>query len=156
MQGAWIGSLIPGGEMKILHVVWYSQKKKKNNFVSVFMEEYWCVVFLCYFSGFGVKSVLKSQCGTSYCVYFKESKLLAIAGAIRDRDLILGLERSPREGHGNLLQYCWGIPWTGEPGRRQSIPSQSTGHNWSDLACMHDITVCIVKCFFFNFLEEFI
>ena len=129
MQGAWIGSLIPGGEMKILHVVWYGQKKKKKNFVSVFMEEYWCVVFLCYFSGFGVKSVLKSQCGTSYCVYFKESKLLAIAGAIRDRDLILGLERSPREGHGNLLQYCWGIPWTGEPGRRQSMPSQSTGHN---------------------------
>ena len=54
MQGSWIGSLIPGGEMRILHVVWYGQKKKKN-FVSVFMEEYWCVVFLCYFSGFGFR-----------------------------------------------------------------------------------------------------
>ena len=29
------------------------KKRKKNFFVSVFMEEYWCVVFLCYFSGFG-------------------------------------------------------------------------------------------------------
>ena len=35
-----------------------------------------------------------------------------------------GLERSPGEGNGNLLQYsAWEIPWTEEPG-----VLQSTGH----------------------------
>ena len=31
---------------------------------------------------------------------------------------------SPGEGNGNPLQYsCWGIPWTEEPGRLQSVGS---------------------------------
>ena len=30
--------------------------------------------------------------------------------------------------------HAWKIPWTGEPGRLQSMGSQSIGHNCSDLA----------------------
>ena len=38
-----------------------------------------------------------------------------------DTGSILGLGRSPGEGHGNPLQYsCWRIPWTEEPGRLYS------------------------------------
>ena len=29
---------------------------------------------------------------------------------------------------------AWRIPWTEEPGRRQSMGMQRVGHNWSDLA----------------------
>ena len=43
-----------------------------------------------------------------------------------DPDLIPGLERSPREGHGNLLQYsCLENPWTEEPGELPITGSQS-------------------------------
>ena len=37
--------------------------------------------------------------------------------------------------HSSIL--AWRIPWTEEPGRLQSIGSERTGHDWSDLACMH-------------------
>ena len=37
--------------------------------------------------------------------------------------------------HSSVL--AWRIPWTEEPGRLQSIGSQSFGHDWSDLARMH-------------------
>ena len=37
--------------------------------------------------------------------------------------------------HSSIL--AWRIPWTEEPGRLQSIGSQSMGHDWSDLACIH-------------------
>ena len=41
-----------------------------------------------------------------------------------DSGLIPGLERFPRGGNGNLLQYsCWEIPWTEEPGGLQSVGS---------------------------------
>ena len=44
------------------------------------------------------------------------------AGDIRDMGLIPGLERSPGEGNGNLLQYsCLKNPWTEETGELQSI-----------------------------------
>ena len=50
---------------------------------------------------------------------------------------IHGLERAPREGNGYPLQYsAWRIPWTWEPGRLQSMVSQS----WtrlSDFHCSH-------------------
>ena len=37
-----------------------------------------------------------------------------------------GLERYPEEGNGNPLQYsCWEIPGTEEPGRLQSMASES-------------------------------
>ena len=29
---------------------------------------------------------------------------------------------------------AWRIPWTEEPGRLQSMGSQTVGHDWSDLA----------------------
>ena len=48
-----------------------------------------------------------------------------------DKGSIPGLGRSPGEGNGNPLQYsCWKIPWTGEPGRLQSIGLQS----WTQLS----------------------
>ena len=33
---------------------------------------------------------------------------------------------------------AWRIPWTEQPGRLQSIGLQRIGHDWSDLACMHE------------------
>ena len=54
----------------------------------------------------------------------------ASAYNVGDLGLILGSEGSPGEGNGKPLQYCylgnpWEIPWTEEPGRLQSIASQS-------------------------------
>ena len=42
-----------------------------------------------------------------------------------DPGLIPGLGRSSGEGNGNPLQYPCLYPWTGEPGRLQSMGSQS-------------------------------
>ena len=48
------------------------------------------------------------------------------AGDTRDVGLIPGLGRFFRGGNGNPLQYSsWKIPWTEEPGRLQSMESQS-------------------------------
>ena len=41
--------------------------------------------------------------------------------------LIPGSERSPGEGNGNIL--AWESPWTEEPGRLQSMGSQSVSHD---------------------------
>ena len=38
--------------------------------------------------------------------------------------------------HSSLL--AWSIPRTEEPGGLQSTGSQRVGHDWSDLACMHE------------------
>ena len=47
-----------------------------------------------------------------------------------DMDLIPGLGRSPREGHGNPLRcYCQKIPWTKKPGGLQSMGLQRVGHD---------------------------
>ena len=35
--------------------------------------------------------------------------------------------------------FAWRIPWTEEPGGLQSIGLQRVGHDWNDLAHMHDI-----------------
>ena len=43
-----------------------------------------------------------------------------------DMGLIPGLGRSPGEGNGNLSSIlAWEIPWTGEPGRLQSMGLQN-------------------------------
>ena len=34
---------------------------------------------------------------------------------------------------------AWRVPWTEAPGELQLIRPQSTGHNWSDLACMPNL-----------------
>ena len=48
---------------------------------------------------------------------------------------IPGLERSPRVGNGNPLQYpCLENPMEKEPGGLQSMGSQRDGRDW---ACMH-------------------
>jgi len=45
-----------------------------------------------------------------------------LVGDIGDSVSIPGLGRSPGGGNGNQLQYlAWGILWTEEPGRLQSI-----------------------------------
>ena len=47
-----------------------------------------------------------------------------------DPGSIPGSGRSSGEGNGNPLQYsCLKIPWTEEPGGRQSMGSQRVGHN---------------------------
>ena len=52
----------------------------------------------------------------------------ASAGDARGVNSIPGLERSPRGGNVNSLQYfAWKIPWTEEPGGQQS-----RGHKKSD------------------------
>ena len=54
----------------------------------------------------------------------------ASAGAAGDAGLIPESERSPRGGHGNLLQYsCWRIPWTEEPGGLQTMGSKRVRHD---------------------------
>ena len=55
----------------------------------------------------------------------------------------LGQEDLLEEGmtvHSSIL--AWRIPWTEEPGRLQSIVSQSVGHNWSNWACGHAPELC--------------
>ena len=42
---------------------------------------------------------------------------------------------------------AWRIPWTEDPGGLQSMGSQSAGHDWRDLACMH--TACPLDLFHF-------
>ena len=50
----------------------------------------------------------------------------ANAGDAGDLGLIPGSGRSPGRRNGNPLQYfCLGIPWTEEPGRLESMVSQS-------------------------------
>ena len=47
-----------------------------------------------------------------------------------DPGLIPGSGRSPREGHGNPLQYsCLENPMDEEPGKLQSVGSQRVGHD---------------------------
>ena len=41
--------------------------------------------------------------------------------------------------HSRIL--AWRIPWTEGPGRLQSIVSWRAGHDWSDLAHMHRVSV---------------
>ena len=54
----------------------------------------------------------------------------ANAGDIKDMGSIPGLERSPRGGHGNLLQYSClldrGAWWTEEPGQRSLVVHRVT------------------------------
>ena len=46
-----------------------------------------------------------------------------------DVSFFVGLGRSSGEGYGIPLQYsCLEIPWTEEPGRLQSMGSQTAGH----------------------------
>ena len=65
---------------------------------------------------------LPSSCEIPRCWgHFKVLKLnryvTKLAGDTRDVGLIPGLERSPRVGNDNPLQYsCLEIPWTEEPG----------------------------------------
>ena len=67
-----------------------------------------------------------------------------------DPGLIPGWGRSLEEGmatHSSIL--AWEISWTEEPGRLQSIGSQSR-NNWSNLACMHVHTHTIKDIFFIH------
>ena len=58
------------------------------------------------------------------------------AGEARDAGSIQGSGRSPGEWNGNPLQYsCWEFPWIEEPGRLQSMRSQSR-QDWAT-ECTH-------------------
>ena len=79
-------------------------------------------------------------------------------GDVRDMSSIPGSGRSPGGGHGNPLQYScqenpmdrevwWSVVW-----------SQTGGHDWSDLACMHicmHVCVCVYISLLF-FLEPLV
>ena len=65
----------------------------------------------------------------------------ASVGDIRDAGLIPGSGRSPGGGRGNHSKILdWRIPWTEEPGRLHSIGLHRVGQDWSNLACMHNIS----------------
>ena len=56
--------------------------------------------------------------------------LPANAGDLRDSGSIPGLERSPKGGHGNPLQYsCLENLWTEEAGRLYSLGSKRVRHD---------------------------
>ena len=58
----------------------------------------------------------------------------AIAGDIRDTNLIPELGSSPGGANDNPHQYfAWRIQWTEEPGGLQSTGSQRVRHDLSDL-----------------------
>jgi len=60
----------------------------------------------------------------------------ASAEDIRDTGSIPGSGRSPEEGmttHSSIL--AWRIPWTGDPGRLQSIGLHRVSHDGSNAAC---------------------
>ena len=48
---------------------------------------------------------------------------------------------------------AWRIPWTGEPGRLQSMGSQRVGHDWENLTFCFDfhVTVTLLSCLFQRF-----
>ena len=58
------------------------------------------------------------------------------------------IEEDPLEedmaSHSSIL--AWRIPWTEEPGGLWSIGSQRVRHDWSDLARMHVIYMCVCVC----------
>ena len=43
--------------------------------------------------------------------------------------------------HSRILN--WGIPWTKEPGELQPIGGQRVGHDWSNLAHMHNQSIYV-------------
>ena len=55
--------------------------------------------------------------------------LPANAGDIRDMGSIPGSARFPGVGNGNSSILAWGIPWTEEPGRIQSIGLHRVRHH---------------------------
>ena len=55
--------------------------------------------------------------------------LPANARDLRDMCSIPRTGRSPRGGHGHVLQYsCLGNPWTEEPGRLHGVATEVTEH----------------------------
>ena len=65
----------------------------------------------------------------------KNKNLPASAGDKTAPGSILGLWRSPGEGHGDpLVFFSWRILWTEEPDRLQFMGSQSVRHDWGNLA----------------------
>ena len=64
---------------------------------------------------------------------------------VGDLGLIPGFERSPGEESGNSPQYsCLEIPWTEEPGRLQSMGSQSSWTQLSDFTPLLHV-ICYIK-----------
>ena len=53
-------------------------------------------------------------------------------------------EKKAMATHSSTL--AWKIPWTEEPGRLQSMRLLRVGHDWSDLACMHESENFSLSC----------
>ena len=70
----------------------------------------------------------------------------ANAGDLRDAGSIPGLGRFLEKGMaiGSSI-LAWRIPCTEEPGRLQSTGSYTVGHDWSNLAHMHNTLIVIQK-----------
>ena len=49
--------------------------------------------------------------------------------------------------HSSIL--AWGMPWTEEPGGRQSVESHRVGHDPSDLARTHTVTSDVAHLFLY-------
>ena len=63
----------------------------------------------------------------------------ASAGDIKDPGSIPGSGKPLVEDMATYsIILAWRIPWTEEPGGLQSMGSHRVGHDWSDLAHMHD------------------
>ena len=72
----------------------------------------------------------------------------AKARDVRDAGSTTGLGIAPEEGHATHSSIlAWRIGWTEEPSRLQSLRSQRTRHEWSDLAHTHSMfyshTMCV-------------
>ena len=74
------------------------------------------------------------------------------AGNVRDVSSTPGSGRSLEKvmaTHSSIL--AWRIPWREEPGRLQSMRSESVRHDWSGLACFH--TCSQFFSFFLGYLD---
>ena len=130
-------------------------------------SRYWCPpnwqssitltsVFVFYHWALSTKQPSKSVCCLAFKIFYSGLSYLfkgflggsdgkASAYSAGDSGSIPGLGRSPGEGNGNPLQYCyflekematssstlaWKIPWMEKPGRLQSMGSQRVRHDW--------------------------
>ena len=86
--------------------------------------------------------------GLIYCICMQVALVVkdppADAGDLRDMGL--GWEKG-MAAHSSFV--AWRIPLTEQPGGLQSMGSRRTGHDWSNLACMHAHIVPSCSLFFF-------
>ena len=66
----------------------------------------------------------------TYMVFPGGSMVKTPPASEEDLGSIPGLERSPGEGNGSLSSiFAWQIPWTEDPGGRESMGCKRVGHD---------------------------